>query len=105
MKTPLLIALLLGLLYYYHGSGTTLPVSGKTVAAQPTDPAVANQAIIIARAPSSYDRWQTGPNAQTDLKTGPNAQTDFLPFAPSEHATWNQTAGYTIVRSTGMRVH
>ena len=101
MKTPLLIALLLGLVYYYyHDSGAVGLAAEKAIAVRPT-----NTAIVIARAPSSYDRWKTGSNAQTDLKTGPNAQTDFLAFAPSEHAAWNQTAGYTIVSSPHLRVH
>ena|ERR1041385_1655142 len=100
MKTPLLIALLLGLIYYhYHDAAIPVPAVEKNIAARPS-----NTVITIARAPSSYDRWKIGPNAQTDLKTGPNAQTDFLPFAPSEQAGWNQTPGYTIVSSPRFRV-
>lgn len=108
MKTPLLLALLLGLVYYYyHESPVPKPAVEKAVPAQPVSHPVAAQAVIIAAAPSSYDRWQTGPsaqtrlktgpNAQTNLKAGPNAQTDFAPFSPSEQATWNQSPGYTIV--------
>jgi len=100
MKTSLLVALLLGLVYYYyhHDPVICAPATEK-VAARPI-----NTTIVIARAPSSYDRWKTGPNAQTDLKTGPNAQTDFLPFAPSEQANWNPTPGYTIMSSTRARL-
>jgi len=102
MKTPLLIALLVGLVYYYyhHDPVIAAPANDKLAEARPI-----HTAIAIARAPSSYDRWKTGPNAQTDLKTGPNAQTDFLPFAPSEQASWNPTPGYTIVSSSHMRTH
>jgi hypothetical protein len=102
MKTPLLITLLLGLVYYYyhHDPVIAAPAAEKAVAVRPI-----NTMVAIAHAPSSYDRWKTGPNAQTDLKTGPNAQTDFLPFAPSEQANWNPTPGYTIVSSPNVRVH
>ncbi len=113
MKTSLLIALLAGLLYYHlHSSAAPAPAVEKPISAPPARPAAASQAVIIASAPSSYnrwassyDRWKNGPNAQTDLKTGPNAQTDFAPFAPSEQATWNQTPGYTIVAGRTPRVH
>lgn len=95
MKIPLLLALLAGATYFYfHNPASTTP-PGKTGVARTNSAATA--AVTIAAAPSAYDRWKTGPNAQTDLKTGPNAQTDFQPFAPSEHATWNQNPGYTIV--------
>lgn len=106
MKTSLLLALLAGASYFYfHNPASTLPV-GMTAVTRPGGN-VSVPAVTIVAAPSSYDRWntglnaqtnlKTGPNAQTDLKTGPNAQTDFQPFSPSEHATWNQTSGYTIV--------
>ena len=101
MKTSLLVASLLALVYYYYHHDPVIyaPATEKVVAARPI-----NTTIVIARAPSSYDRWKTGPNAQTDLKTGPNAQTDFLPFAPSEQANWNPTPGYTIMSSTRARL-
>jgi hypothetical protein len=112
MKTPLLFALLAGATYiYFHNSPSTTP-AGITAVTRPGGN-VSVPAVTIAAAPSSYDRWntglnaqtnlKTGPNAQTDLKTGPNAQTDFQPFAPSEHATWNQTAGSTIVSGGNVR--
>ena len=99
-----MLALLAGATYlYFHGSASP---TGVTAAARPGH-TLAAPTVTIAAAPSSYDRWKTGPNAQTDLKSGPNAQTDlaigpnaqtaFQPFAPSDHATWNQTPGYTIV--------
>ena len=108
MKTSLLLALLAGLIYYYfHNSTAPAPTGEKAIAAAPARPTA-----IIASAPSSYgrwapsyERWQTGPNAQTDLKTGPNAQTDFAPFAPNEQTNWNQTPGYTIVAGRNLRVH
>jgi len=96
MKIPLLLALLAGASYFYfHNPASSAPIQD-TVSARPAGNTAA-PAVTVAAAPSSYDRWKTGPNAQTDLKTGPNAQTDFQPFAPSEHATWNSTPGYTIV--------
>lgn len=104
MKIPLLLALLAVATYvrFFHN-----PASTGLSAARPGHTA-AVPGVTIAAAPSSYDRWKTGANAQTDLKTGPNAQTDlacgpnaqtaFQPFTPSEHATWNQTpGGYTAV--------
>lgn len=95
MKTPLLLALLAGLVfYYYDNSAASAPAVANTSPARQT----MNTQVVIAAVPSSYARWKTGPNAQTDLKTGPNAQTTFEPFAPSEHATWNQgNPGYTII--------
>lgn len=96
MKIPLLIALLAGATYFYfHNPASTTP-AGRIVDARSSN-AVTAPAVIIAAAPASYERWKTGPNAQTDLKTGPNAQTDFQPFASNEHTTWNQTPGYTIM--------
>jgi hypothetical protein len=106
MKIPLILALLAVATYvrFYDSASTTLT----SLSAARPDHTAAVPAVTIAAAPSSYDRWKTGPNAQTDLKTGPNAQTDlacgpnaqtaFQPFMPSEHATWNQTpGGYTVV--------
>jgi hypothetical protein len=96
MKTTLVLTMLAVATYvYFHNPASTTP-TGATVDAR-SSKAVTAPAVVIAAAPSSYERWKTGPNAQTDLKTGPNAQTEFLPFAPSEHATWNQTPVYTIV--------
>lgn len=108
MKTPLLVALLLGLVYYYyHDSATTFTLEGRHVPATAhADSQVhASAPIVIAAVPSYSERWKTGPNAQTDLKTGPNAQTDFAPFPPSEQATWNETCGYTIVSAPRLRIH
>jgi hypothetical protein len=97
MKKPLLLAALaVSTYFYFHNSASSTSAVGKTIAAQPSN-TVAGQNWTIVAAPSSYDRWKTGPNAQTDLATGPNAQTGFEPFAPNEQATWNQTPGYTIV--------
>jgi hypothetical protein len=99
MKPFVVLALLAASTYvYFHGSASPpadfwRPISSHPTAAAPT--------VIIAPAPSSYERWKTGPNAQTDLKTGPNAQTDFEPFAPSEQATWNQPS-WTVV--SGIRI-
>lgn len=102
MKTPLLLAFLAGASYFYfHNPAPTPPMQAMATARPAGNAAV--PAVTVAAAPSSYDRWKTGPNAQTDLKTGPNAQTDFQPFAPSEHATWNQTSGYTIVSGGNVR--
>lgn len=110
MKLPLLLTVLAVAAYFYlHNSAP----AAKIVAAPPTRHVAVPQAIIIAAAPSSYNRWKTGPNAQTDLKTGanaqtdlktgPNAQTDFEPFAPNEQTTWNQTPGYSIVSGAKLR--
>jgi hypothetical protein len=96
MKTPLVLTMLAVATYvYFHNSAS--PTPAKPAVDARSNNAVTAPAVIIAAAPSSYERWKTGPNAQTDLKTGPNAQTEFQPFAPSEHATWNHTTGYTIV--------
>jgi hypothetical protein len=111
MKTSLLLTALAVAAYFYLHN--TAPAA-KVVAAPPSPKVAGAQAIIIAAAPSSYNRWKTGPNAQTDLKTGPNAQTDlrtgpnaqtdFEPFAPNQQATWNQTPGYTIVSGLRQKV-
>jgi hypothetical protein len=105
MKTPLILALLAGATYIYSHNSLSPAPDAMTAVGRPGN--VSAPTVTIVAAPSSYDRWKTGPNAQTDLKTGPNAQTDlacgpnaqtaFQPFAPSEHATWNSTPGYTIV--------
>jgi hypothetical protein len=105
MKQPLLLAVLLAVstYFYLHNSASPTSAVGKTTSAPPSGNTVAVPTVTIVAAPSSYNRWKTGPNAQTDLKTGPNAQTDFEPFAPNEQATWNQTPGYTIVSGLRMR--
>jgi curli biogenesis system outer membrane secretion channel CsgG len=95
MKIPLILALLAGATYLYF-QNSAAPTPAEVTAAARRSQTLAAPVVTIAAAPSSYERWKTGPNAQTDLKTGPNAQTEFQPFAPSEHATWNQTPGYTI---------
>lgn len=94
MKQPLVLALLaVSTYFYFHNSASPTPAVGKTTSAQPSS----NTVGVTVAAPSSYNRWKTGPNAQTDLKTGPNAQTNFEPFAPNEQATWNQNPGCTMV--------
>jgi hypothetical protein len=99
MEPPLLFAMLaVSTYFYFHNPASPTPAVGKPIAAQPSR----NTVPIIVAAASSYNRWKTGPNAQTDLKTGPNAQTNFEPFAPNEQATWNQTPGYTIVSGRRM---
>ncbi|MDQ3199057.1 MAG: hypothetical protein M3Q46_07715 [Verrucomicrobiota bacterium] len=108
MRQPLLLALLaVATIFYFYNS----PASGPSPASAPAAvaptthaaaAAVSPPAPIIAAASAYSERWKTGPNAQTDLKMGPNAQTDFAPFAPSEHATWNQTSGYTLVAGPQM---
>jgi len=95
MKISLLFAILAAALYFYLRNSTPTPV--QAVAGRPADKIAASQTIVIAAAPSYRDRWNTGPNAQTDLKTGPNAQTDFEPFAPTQQSTWKRTPGYTVV--------
>jgi hypothetical protein len=112
MKLSLLLAILTAALYFYLRNSAPTPV--QNVAARPADKIAASQTIVVATAPSYHDRWNTGPNAQTalkagpnaqtDLKTGPNAQTDFETFAPSQHAAWNQTPGYSIVSGAKLRV-
>jgi len=89
--------------FYFHNSASPTSAVGKTTSTQPSSNTVAGQNWTIVAAPCSYNRWKTGPNAQTDLKTGPNAQTDFEPFAPNEQATWSQTPGYTIVPGLRMK--
>jgi hypothetical protein len=103
MKTPLVIALLAGATYFHFHNAPSTTSADAAVARRSR--ANAAPAVTIAAAPSSYDRWNTGPNAQTALetganaqtalKTGPNAQTEFQPFVPVEQATWNQTQGFS----------
>lgn len=113
MKTSLLLAIFTAALYFYLRNSA--PTPSQNVVARPADKIARSQTIVIAAVPSYHDRWSTGPNAQTNLKTGPNAQTDlkdgpnaqteFEPFAPSQHAAWNQTApGYSIVSGAKLRV-
>jgi hypothetical protein len=89
MRQPILLALLaFSTFFYFHNRLPPTPAVSKTVAPQPArSTAAAPSAIIVVAAPPSYNRW----------KTGPNAQTDFEPFAPNEQATWNHSSGYTIV--------
>jgi hypothetical protein len=89
MRQDLLLALLaFSTFFYFHNRLPPDRAVGKTVAPQPASSTVAApRAIIVAAAPPSYNRW----------KTGPNAQTDFEPFAPNEQATWNRSSGYTII--------
>ncbi len=88
MKTPLLIALLAGLLYYYYQdappprSAAATEVATAKAATQAARHANPADGIVIAALPSYSERWKTGPNAQTDLKTGPKAQLDLEPFRP-----------------------
>jgi hypothetical protein len=107
-----IVLVLLAVSTYFHFRGSASSTSDDATT-NPTRPhAIAAQTFTIVPAPSSYDRWTTGPSAQTDLKmgptaqtdlkTGPNAQTDFEPFAPNEQATWNQTPSCAIV--TGIRL-
>ena len=79
--------------FYFHNSASPTSAVGKTTSTQPSSNTVAGQNWTIVAAPSSYNRW----------KTGPNAQTDFEPFAPNEQATWSQTPGYTIVPGLRMK--
>jgi hypothetical protein len=96
MKQAIVLALLAVSTYFYF-RGAALPTSDDWKTSSKLRTPVAAPTFTVVPAPSSYDRWKTGPNAQTDLKTGPNAQTDFEPFAPNEQATWNQTPSWTIV--------
>jgi hypothetical protein len=107
-----LVLLAVSTYFHFRGSASSTSDDGKTNSTRPGH-TVAAQTWTIVPAPSSYDRWTTGPNAQTDLKsgpnaqtdlkTGPNAQTDFEPFAPNEQATWNQTPSCTIVSGIRLR--
>lgn len=97
------LAALIGLSVYGYmnrpAASTTKTASNPSNVARPVEPHV----FVIAAAPSYSSRWRTGVNAQTDLQTGLNAQTSFEPFAPSEHAAWNQTPGYTIIGGAQLR--
>jgi hypothetical protein len=103
MKTPLVVALLAGATYFHFHNPPSMNAADPTAAKRSRNNVA--PAVTIAAAPSSYDRWNTGPNAQTALgtgpdaqtalKTGPNAQTEFQPFVPVEQATWNQTQGFS----------
>ncbi len=112
MKQAIVLVLLaVSTYFHFRGSASSAPDDAKTNATRPHTAAA--QIFTVVPAPSSYDRWTTGPsaqtdlktglNAQTDLKTGPNAQTDFEPFAPNEQATWNQTPSCTIVSGITLR--
>jgi hypothetical protein len=101
MKQAFVLALLAVSTYFYFRSAA-LPTSDDWKTSSKLHTAAAPTFTVVP-APSSYDRWKTGPNAQTDLKTGPNAQTEFEPFAPNEQATWNQTPSCTIVSGITLR--
>jgi hypothetical protein len=100
MKQRLLLFILaiLTFIYFYHPAAPAAPMAQ---AASPEPPRAT--VVVVAPAPPTYSRWKSGLTAQNDWKTGPNAQTHFEPFAPSEHATWNQTSGYTIVSGAVVR--
>jgi hypothetical protein len=111
MKTSFALVLLLAALIAYYFQYTP-PKPQKAAVAPAPRPAPVSQTVIIASAPSAYnrwmpspDRWKCGPNAQTNLRVGPNAQTDFAEFAPSEQANWNPNPGYTMVSGSMPRVH
>ena len=90
MKQPLVLALLaVSTFFYFHNSASPTSAVGKTISAQPSSN------TVVVGAQSSYNRW----------KTGPNAQTEFEPFAPSEQANWNLHPGYTIVGGGRFRLH
>ena len=94
MKQPLLLFILaVATFVYFRHSPSAATEQAESASAQARRTNVAPQEVIVARGPSSYDRW----------KTGPNAQTDFEPFAPSEQANWNQNPGYTIIAGAGLK--
>lgn len=103
MKTILLLTLVAALIYYcYPDSASPTRRAIKPVAVEPVSQPAHTESVVVS-APSYHERWKTGPNAQTNLKVGRDAQTHFEPFAPSEHATWNQgSPGYTIVAGARM---
>lgn len=104
MRQLLLLLLLAIATYaYFTDSGSRDSGLAKPDSTRLSRRTITPQELIIVPAPSSYDRWKTGPTAQNDWKTGPNAQTNFEPFAPSEQASWNQTSGYTIVSGAKIR--
>jgi hypothetical protein len=91
MKEVILLTVLaVAAFLYFHNSALTPAAAPVTEAVSPQHE---NVASVTIPAPSSYNRW----------KTGPNAQTEFEPFAPNEHATWNVPSlpGYTINRRIG----
>jgi len=74
-ETTLLLALLFGLLYYYfHDSATSTLAHGRTVSAQPASIPVAAQPVIIASAPSSYNRWKIGSERADRLEDWPETR-------------------------------
>jgi hypothetical protein len=94
MKQPLLLFILaLATFAYFYQSPSVARKQAENDSLQSSRSSVASHEVIVARSPSSYNRW----------KTGPNAQTEFEPFAPSEQANWNQSPGYTIVAGAGIR--
>ncbi len=94
MKQPLLLFILaVATFAYFYQSPSVASEQAENDSPQSSRRNVAPHEVVVVRAPSSYDRW----------KTGPNAQTDFEPFAPSEQANWNQNPGYTIVAGAGLR--
>lgn len=94
MKQPLLLFILaVATFAYFYQPPSAAREQAESDSAPARRTNVAPPEVIVARAPSSYDRW----------KTGPNAQTDFEPFAPSEQANWNQNPGYTIIAGAGLR--
>lgn len=93
MKQLLIFSLLAAAAFcYFRNPSLDWNVATTTPAVRSQHP-VATPVPIIVPAPSSYNRW----------KTGPNAQTDFEPFAPNEQASWNQTPGYTIISGAQIR--
>ena len=92
MKEVILLTLLAvaAFLYFHNSAPTPVALVTETVPLPH-----ANVASVIIPGPSSYNRW----------KTGPNAQTEFEPFAPGEQANWNLHPGYTIVGGGRFRLH
>jgi len=86
MKEAILLATLALALYFYTRDSAPTPAPATKAPVAVVAPARAT-ATFVAPAPSTYSRW----------KTGVNAQTEFEPFAPNEQATWNQNPVYTIV--------
>lgn len=89
MKEVILLTVLAVAAFLYFHSAAPAPAAAPIT--ETVSPQHANVASVIIPAPSAYNRW----------KTGPNAQTEFEPFAPSEHATWNLYPGYTIMGRIG----
>lgn len=107
MKTSIFFAILATALYFYLRTSAPIPV--QKVVSKPVERTTRSQTIVVAAVQPYHDRWSagptlaSGPNAQTELKTGPNAQTDFEPFAPSEHAKWNQNQAPMYSNASGFR--